>query len=354
MTATIDMLSIRDLTQVVNKIPTPEPIVLNTVFGNAQQKAAETIDIEIVESGQGLAQFTPSGGSAKLINKHSRTRKTITLPTTYEQYIFTDREMLDYQALGQLYSFSAVERQAKANEWILMHVVELKNRIMRRREQLACAALTTAGNITITQDDLEFTIDYGLVADTHIITLTGNDVWDNTASKPVDQIMDAANTTSAKCGYTVDTCLLGISAAKPLLSNAKILAQLNASNNAVGRLDLRNKQTIGGKWLGNLYGVDIWLVAQKYKTSAGVLTDMFPAKFASFIPSEGKNAGLFSLPTGPIGRYTDAGDFKLNFVEFLLEAVVDKDHKNLEWKIEQKSLPVISDPDAVYTVQVIA
>ena len=158
MSALIDMFEARSLTNAINRAKVIEPFVLNTFFKNKQYHAADKIDIEIMTGSDKLAQFVNQHEGAIQIKKASKIVKTLSLPRTFEKKLFTALELANYKSIGNIYVTSPEERTRLANQMILQELEELKNRIIRRREQMACEALSI-GKLTVSQDNIDFSVD---------------------------------------------------------------------------------------------------------------------------------------------------------------------------------------------------
>jgi len=354
MTANINIYDKRSLTNAVKKIKVVEPFVLNRFFKREKPHSSDKIDIEIIESQAKLAQFVQPEGPAKLIGKKTKDVKTLTIPRTYEKKVWTSQEMADYKSLiGEVYA-PAPDRARAANEMVLDEISDLKERVMNRREQMACAILNS-GVITIDQDNIDFTVDFGFVSDTlenggHIITLAEADQWDDGATKDVlDDIRSFKRAIMRRSHKNADVCLLGENAAKAFIADSKVMAALDNLNYKVGQIDLTAKNEKFGIYIGRFQGIDFWEYNQQYINSAGTAVDIIEKHKAIFFPSDGR----YDLHFGPVYRIRKSGSFEIISSEFLLEPFVNDEETVLEWKLEQKSLPAIAEADLVISANVV-
>ncbi len=354
MTTNINIYDKRSLTNAVKKIKVVEPFVLNKYFKRQKPHSSNKIDVEIIESQAKLAQFVNDGEGAMLIGKRTKSVKTVTIPRTFEKKVWTTQELADYKALiGDVYA-PAPDRARAANEFVLDEISDLKDRVMNRREQMACSILNS-GVITIDQDNIDFTLDFDFVTGTleaggHIITLAADDQWDDGTTKDIlDDIRSFKRAIMQRSHKNADTCLLGENAAKAFVQDSDVMAALDNLNYKVGQIDLNQQNEQFGIYIGRFMGIDFWEYNQQYTDSDGNATDIIDKHKAIFFPSTGR----YDLHIGPIYRINKSNEFEIIQSEFLLEPKVDDDGTYLEWKLEQKSLPAIVEADLVISANVV-
>jgi hypothetical protein len=355
MAGEINIYDKRSLTNAVKKIKVLEPFLLNKFFKRKKQHTAETIDFEIIKSDAKLALFANKDAPAHLIGKKSKDLKHFTIPRTYETKVWTAQELADYKALiGNIYA-SAAERVASANEFVADEITNLKERVYNRREEMACQILNT-GKVSISQDDIEFELDFGFTTDTldnggHIVVLGDGYQWDDGTSKNILNDIRAAKTAMMRrVRKNVTACILGEDAAKAFINDSTIKSLLDNQNLAVGRMDLNQANQPQGTYLGKILGVEFWEYNQQYTDSSGDDQDLISANKAIFLPSDIDG----ELETGPIYRIDkNTGNIKIITQEFLLEPFVDNKGTILTWDLEQKSTPTIRDADNVISMTVV-
>ena len=351
-TANINIYDKRSLTNAVTKVKVLEPFLLNKFFKNKRQHAAESIDVEIIKSNANLAQFVSDGEGAKIIAKGTKDVKTVTVPRTYEKKVFTAKELADYQGLiGNVYA-SPQERVRAANDMVIREVQDLKNRVMNRREELVCQIMNT-GKIAITQDNIAFELDFNFVTAAlesggHIVILAESYQWDDGASRNiVEDCRKIKRAIMRRSGKNADVCILGESAAEWFIADTTVKALLDNNNLRVGSLDLTTANEKYGNFIGKFAGIEFYEYNQQYNLS-GTLTDMIAKNKAIFLPQD----AAYDLHFGPSYRISANNQLEIITSEFLLEPKVDEDRTYLEWKLEQKSLPSISDPDTIVSMTV--
>lgn len=348
MSALIDMFEARSLTNAINRAKVFEPFVLNTFFKNKQYHAADKIDIEIITGSDKLAQFVNQYEGAIQIKKASNIVKTLSLPRTFEKKLFTALELANYKSIGNIYVTSPEERTRLSNQMVLQELEELKNRIIRRREQMACEALSN-GKITISQDNIDFSVDFEFENNVHLITLTSSSKWSETTSKPLQNIRSWKREIMKRCGMNADILILGSEAADAFVANDSVKKELDTNNNRVGVMDLTQSPTKSGMFIGRMMGVDIYEYNQQYTKTDNSTADMINPKKAILVASSSPG---FRIHYGPIYRIEN-GNLKIYQNELLVETNTNEDKTALDWKVEQKSLPTIHEPNAIISAIVL-
>lgn len=348
MSALIDMFEARSLTNAINRAKVVEPFVLNTFFKNRQFHAADKIDIEIITGSDKLAQFVNQHEGALPIKKLSKTIKTLSLPRTFEKKLFTALELANYKSVGNIYVSSPEERTRLANQMILQELEELKNRIIRRREQMACEGIST-GKIVVSQDNIDFSVDFEFQNNVHLVSLTTTAKWSETTAKPLLNMRNWKRDIMKRCGVNADILILGSEAADAFIAHESIKKELDTNNNRVGVLDLTQSATATGMFIGRIMGMDIYEYNQQYTTPDNTTTDMINSKKAIMVAS--KSPG-FRVHFGPIYRIEN-GNLKIYQNELLVETNTNQDKTALDWKVEQKSLPTIHEPNAIISATVL-
>lgn len=347
MSALIDIFSSYSLTNAIIKLKTHEPFVLNTLFKTKQIHAVDMIQYEVRYGTDKIAQFVNSGEEALPVSKGEYSLKTVTLPRTYEKKVFTAFELAKYNVPGNLYISSSADKDRVANDMITDELEVLKQRAMRRREQLACEAIAN-GKIVVEQDNIRFQADFGFVTNKHLKTLTTTDKWNDAQSNPLENLLNWQIELARRVGDNADVLILGTDAASAFRKNEAVRKALDTSHMQVGDLDFRNKVSSAGVWIGKINNIDIFVYTQQY-TAGSETKDMIPPKKAILVSS--KNNG-FRQHFGPIHRIENS-KLKTYQTELLVETNTNLDKSALDWTVEQKTLPTIHEPDAIISVTVV-
>lgn len=339
----------KSLTSAISMVKAHDPFILNTFFKRKEQHPADKIDVEIRTNTDQIARFVSPNGEAALIGERQKTQtKTVTLPRTYEKKIFTAYELAKFKQLGNVYISNASDRIAASNAMIIQELEDLKQRVYRRREQMACEALVT-GKLTVAQDNLDFTIDYGFTS-AQLVTLATGSKWSTAGIKPKNDITKWQRQIQKLAGINADIMIVGSAVADLLTSDDSIMKQLDNSYYKVGSLDLTSAYGTSGRYLGMLYGLQVYEYTQQYTNESKVSVNMMPENQVVLASTAATNA--FKTHYGPAYRINNDQGLSVITSELLVEAKVNDDKTALTWSVEQKSLPTIHIPETIVSAVV--
>ncbi len=344
------LLSARTLTQAINKTKVIEPFFLNNVFKNKQYVKTKSIDIETITNNTRLARYVNDHEKAIPISKTGRAYNTVKLPRTYEMKFFGLDEIENYKALGAVYGDAAIsDRNREAATWVAQELQDLKERAIRRDEMIAAQALFTGG-ISIVQDNIEWSVDYGFEEDTHLIELTGDDKWNDADNTTIlEQLRQYKMLIKKRCGTVPRIVVLGSNAATSFLSNAEVLKLLDNQNYRAGAVDLTRDPEANGMYLGSILNMQIFEYNQQYENASSVDTDMIDSnKMLMYADSNS-----FRQYHGAIYRLIN-GNLTMVSNDMFVESRSNDDQTAIEWRVEHKALPVIHDPDCLICATVVA
>lgn len=354
MATNIDIFSWHSLTAAVNKVAPARTFLLDTFFKTKVQHSVRDIYYGKSEESDKLALFVNAHENPKLVAQMQKGAKHFQLPITREKKVWTAEELAKQgKQVGEVFVGSPADIANASNTYVLQEVQSLKNRVIRLREWMAAQALDT-GKITVSQDNIDFELDYEYLDQRNSFTLTGTSLWSNAGSKPLEKIREYKRLLAQR-GYTASHLILGYSAANAFIAHADVKAYQLRPDFVIGSVNLTNKYTDYGNFLGNFMGVDVWEYPYQYTNAAGAKTDMITSTSAIMVgqPTDMTPASdPFRLHYGPVFR-VDAGNRPLTITnEMLLEPHTNEYRTFLEWILEQCSLPVIHDRDAVIKAKV--
>lgn len=351
MSANIDIYSYASLTNAVNLLKPGRSFILDKFFTNRQNHATRTIYYGKQSATDKLAVFVNPHENPRLVAQMEKGAWMFELPITREKKFWNAEDLAREKVVGEIFIGDASMITTQANEKILYEIQDLKNRVIRLREWMAAQAMST-GTITVTQANISFTINYNFGLGTNLVTNTGTDLWDNTSSKPLAQI-DTWKSAMAARGYKMTDCLLGSEAAKDFKAHASIIADNLRAGYLIGTINRTNPFTDYGNYIGNINGIDFWEYSYQYTNSSNVSTPMISAERAVFVgtPTDMTPASNpFRLHTGPIYRIAGTNGVQTIRNEMFLESEVNAAKTNLEFRLEQCSLPAIHDANAIISV----
>ena len=350
MAILVDLYDSRSLSEAVNIVKTPEPYILSQFFGGpAEPHDRDTIDYEVYRGSEEIASFVHADDpNPRNVKKDViKEVKTFKLPRTYESKFFTAQELAKINAIGQIYS-TAQARKAAQMDYIATEIENLKNRVVRLKEKMACEAIST-GKIIVNQDNISFDYDFQFVNGKQLVTLAAGDLWSASTSDPSKNIRAWKKQVSKLSGVAAKKLILGSTAAEKLLSNEKALKELDNNNFSNGRL-LGDQDPSGSTtYLGKLAGVEVWEYHQSYVNTSGNAVDMIPTDRAVLV---GESRHM-RVHYGAIDVIQNKISTPI-LAEYYLE--VDERSSNsrgIQWNLEQKSLPVIHDSGLIVSAKVV-
>ncbi len=321
--------------------------VLDSIFQTPVFNSSDKVDIEIELASEGVAQFVSADGDAIPVKKDSKKLERVTIPRTYEFKTFTTNDLNNLKALGLAYA-DAKTKDNLFNKEVMRNLVTLRDRIKRRQELMACMAIGL-GKIQVSQDNIEFKVDFKFAAGKQIVTCGGDDLWSSSKSDPLAWMQDMEADVVQRSGRPVTMRILGRNAAKAFKANAAVKATQDTLHYMTGNIDLTQKRMLGATYLGNPGGIDTYEYNQQYKNSSGTLTDMISTSACIFIA--GGHDG-FRKHFAPVERFEGTNVIS-NLVEVYVNAYTNDAKTKLVWEIEQKSLPAVHTPDCIVAASVL-
>jgi len=343
----------RSLTNAVNKVKRLNPFLLGMFFKRKEGHADEKIDVEIIESSAKMAQFVGKHAPPKLLSKRARKVYTFKIPRTFEGKVFDADELAKFKMSADgTYIGSVAERERQTQEFVLQELGDLKDRVINRRELMAAQALVS-GVVTVAEGGVTNTADYGFVDGTHLLELSGTSRWGQSASDiPQAFVTHPRNIRRRTGNYNAPVvCTMGYAAADTFRKDPAVMKELNNLNYQVGRLNLnKGEDQPGVNFIGTYKNIDCYEYGQSYKDENDVEQELFPTDRAVFHQHSDNNR----IHTGPIYRIDKANNQTLKIInEYLMDVTTDKYNTSVEWTLEQKSLPILHDPDSTVSIDVL-
>lgn len=329
-----DLFHYRSLTGAINKIQAAPQFLLNKLFTNRVQVFSEDIDVDIVVGGKSLAPFVSPIEEGTVLTKLGREMQTVKAPRIRVKKNLNAQELLVDRAVGaNLYVADGGGVDTWKKQKIGQELQDIKSRILRTKEWMAAQALQ--GKLTVSQENIEFEIDFNFPT-AHKPALSGTERWSDTANaKPHDDLLEWKRLISAATGFTGNLAICGKNVPGYLLNNAKVRTLLDTRNLSIGQLAFEN-----GNYIGRLVGVDIFSYDATYTDASGTTQ--------SFIPDD---AVILVAPAGPFRLYHaliyDLDNNAAIASEFFSKSWTDKD-PSLMWMLaESRPLPVPHWPECV-------
>jgi hypothetical protein len=156
---------------------------------------------------------------------------------------------------------SAASRAAKQVGKDLAYLEE----IITRREEWMAAQLVQTGKVAIVGDGVDDEIDFGMDA-SHIITLTGNDLWsDQTNSKPLEDLRAWRRLILKDSGLNATDVIMGTDALDAFLDHPDVQGKLDTRRIDLGEINPAQVPN-GVIYYGRIkdVAVDLWVYDEWY------------------------------------------------------------------------------------------
>lgn len=347
MATSLDILyKNRSLTKQINEIVGVEPFVLKNIFKNVERHSSEIINVEIIKGYSDVAEFSDmNADEPKPISKTTKTVKELTIPRTFESKVFSVQELKDITNLANNTDLSPDERKSLIAEYLDRQLTHLKQRALRLNEKMAIEALST-GKITVNQDDLKFTFDFGYVANKQKATLTGSDTWDTATDGVYTADIPGIIHTYRKKVPGANMLILDPDASDLFRKNAKVIKDLDTNNLKTGQLDFNDAGNDAVIPIGKFRGLNVYEYIQTYDVS-GTDTNMLGENKA-LILNTNKH---FALHRAPVYRI-ESNSLTSYMKDYYVQSFTNRNKTTLEWQVEQKAVPAIFDLSSVFALTV--
>ncbi|MBF0568285.1 MAG: major capsid protein [Nitrospirae bacterium] len=332
-----ELFNWRALTEALNLIVPPESFVFDTIFSNVETHASDTIDIDILVGNKRLAPFVSPVEGGIVISKLGGQLRTIKTPRLRMKLPLTANDLLLERAPGgNLYVTGGGNVTDARNRRIALEQQNLKDRITRRTEFMACKALS--GGITVTQENISFNVDF-LLPDDNNPVLSGSDKWDQAGSNPVEDIRAWKRLINQKTGLNADIAICGSKAVDAFLNNTVVKEILWNR-----RIDAGNIAITNSNFLGVLAGIQLYEYSAMYDDDSGTPQYLIPENTFVLISRQGRfvthYGAILDLESPVMGQY---------FSKMWLE-----EDPSVYWLLaESRPLPTVHQPEAIVYATVV-
>lgn len=343
----INLLERRSLTAAVDKTAqkAPKMFLEKAFFGTVENHLSRNIDWEKVEKTDRLAVYVNPEEQSRLVDGGSSEVRSIIVPGTNEHKFFTAEKLaLGKHLTSSVYGTTAADITAYRNAKIQDAVVDLVDRIRRRREW-ACAQALTTGKIEYQGDSLHFVIDFGFTSDQKL-KLTGANKWDDASADILAQGRQRRRDISKRTGSGASICILGSDAAELFINNEKVMKKLDNQNYRIGSLDLTKDTVEGATLLGTIGSITYYEYAQSYTDRNGQIAELFPT-----------NLALYGAPSRHFRRHRGIIAWEEEGLqsakEFYSRVITKRDPDGRKIQVASCEIPAIHDPEAIVAVTVV-
>jgi hypothetical protein len=280
----IDIYSPRVMIPALKETKKVRTFLRDTFFGQRRTYRTENIDIDQQEKGRRVAPFVNRWAPGKVVDRQGFTTSSVAPPCIAMKIPITAQDVSTRLMGETVYEDRAPEQRGMAI--LADDLATLLEMLARAEEMMARDAIFNvvgdASVVTANGDDVAMSFTFTRKAALQLGTLTGTDAWSHADSDPLAQIDSFCETYAEAVGMVVTDIILGGTAYRTFLANAKVKAQMvNTSLIQTGVIAPQGVPD-GARLVGTLYGgaLRLWTYHEWYDdpSNAGASTAMVPAK----------------------------------------------------------------------------
>ncbi len=231
----IDLFETRTMLEALEERFPPKMFLKDTFFGGAPETwPTQHIDIDIQKGKRRVAPYVNPLAEGKIVAREGFHTNTYKAPYLKPKMVTTAQDFLT-RDIGQNVYGSSEGPEQRAQKKLGKDLATLEDMILRREETQASELLHT-GKVTVIGDGVSDIIDFQMEA-THIITLSGTDLWDNAASDPLAKLRELKRLAVKDSGLVPTKCVMGEDAIDAFLINANVTNQLDTRRIDLGLID---------------------------------------------------------------------------------------------------------------------
>lgn len=341
----LDLTCAATLTGMVNQNLPRKPWLANKFFGVKLHDTTQ-IGIDIIAGSKTLAPFKKVGKESTVVNSDAIVTKWFG-PNQIGLKIPTTAFDMAKRAAGMQISYAdglktIEERVAKK---LGLDQNKLVNMIYGTIEKMCAEAISTGvvNNYDAAGNLIE-TFNIGMKAD-HQVTLSGTNLWSNSASTPLENIDEWMQKISDDSGLSNCVIVLGKDAGKSLRTNATVLEQLKANNSLYAQIKPEMPKD-GAQFIGfTSAGNEIWVCSETYTDSTGNAQPMIPADKAIVI-----GGGIAADVHYGMIEDRKAG----NFVGEIFSKIWEEEDPSVQWlKCASAPLAYVAQADGLLFAKVV-
>lgn len=268
MAETINLYNTRSMLAAVEEFKAPQTFLLNKFFPEIFEADTKAVDIDIYKGKRRVASYVSRRAEGENVERTAF--KTVSyIPPYLKPKMTTTVDNILRRSRGEVLYSGNISAQERAAVQMGQDFNELNNMITRAEEIQAKEALFD-GVITIKDIDgntLGSTIDFSRDSDL-TVTLTGTDLWSNTASDPIANLRTWKRLVMQKSGLMPNIAVFGSSVVDEFLNNTAVQAYLDKRRfpeNA--RIAMENDASaLGAVYIGTIENIDIYSYDEWYLT----------------------------------------------------------------------------------------
>lgn len=329
----IDIFDWRVMTEVMILLPKVPTLLQQLFFKRRRTHTAEHIDFDKVWADRKILPFVSNVAGGTVVSGTRREMRTVRAPRLRPKQRFTAADLLMSRASGSpVYTVGASDPQAAMQQKLNLELTHLKNRVDYTIEYYASQAMT--GEILVSQEDLEFSVDYLMPADHKVVLLAG-DKWGDAGVDSGEDLQIWADKIIDATGEAPDTCVMGTEAASAWESNEALLKKMDIRRVEMGTL----APSVKNHYMGTYKGIDLY----RY---GGSVTDEFGNSLSYWDPKRVSLGNSNSPCSVEFGLILDLDAGVQVEGEYFVKSWVEKD-PSVQWILaESRPLPVPMQPES--------
>lgn len=235
MSVDIDIFEPRTMMEGVEQMKPAERWFLDNFFAAAESFDTISVDFDIFKDKRRIAGFDNPLNEGTIVDDLGYKTRTHKPSYMKPKKRTTAQQLLKVRNIGSNL-YTPQDPVARAATKLGQDFAELDAMIARREEWMALKILQT-GSVTISGDGDLRTIEFDYDAN-HLVTLSGTDLWSNSASDPINNLLTWRRLTLRDSGLAPTDCVLGNDAAMTFLNHAKVKDWFNRWNFFPGEIKI--------------------------------------------------------------------------------------------------------------------
>ena len=200
----------------------------NTFFGDVKLHYTRKIDLDVFKGKRRIATFVNPIHDGRVVEREGFSTYTVEPGYTKEKMPITIADTMT-RAMGEnLYQASTPAQRMQ--QLLGQDLQNLMSRLDRLEEKMCAEAMVT-GKVVMKGVGMDLLVDFGYEPGTHLITLSGSDVWGtgtapsvvpNPNANPITQLDYWRREINKRCGIAPTHCICGYDAAWALYNNPEV------------------------------------------------------------------------------------------------------------------------------------
>jgi len=270
------MYDLKVLIAATKQTKKPNRFLWNLLIGKTVNETKGKFEVHTKKAKRRMAPFVGPYIAGSYIEKDSFSTQEIE-PGVMKPYRIARAEELLQQQFGQTEYGDYVTPEAAAERQVAKELADLTDTIARRELWLLSKLLTT-GVMPIVGEGVDRAISYSSDED-NFETLSGTDLWSDSASDPVGYLRTKQNSILEKTGMLIDSVILTPSASAAFQDHDSVKEVLKYTTADVLRIEPRSLGD-GAKYIGtipelqmDIYSFVDWAEDPDTEESTSLITD---------------------------------------------------------------------------------